>query len=156
MGDDVTAAATAITATLTSVRRSTSTAETSSSQTTSECSSCTTPTAAPTEQAEVFAYKMDTPASMFNVRRLSSGQILRNSLITAFAGVAGVSESAVTIAYIRAARRRAGTVVGFAVTGTVSSTMHASMMSGAFANAFVAAAAAAGVTVEAPTVMIHC
>jgi len=149
-------AETSITATLTSVRRSTSTAETSSSQTTSECSSCTTPTAAPTEQAEVFAYKMDTPASMFNVRRLSSGQILRNSLITAFAGVAGVSESAVTISYLRAARRRAGTVVGFAVTGTVSADLQAQMIGGAFSNAFVAAAAAAGVTVAAPVITIHC
>jgi len=159
-GYDAAAAAslaqTTITATLTSGRRTTSTAETSSAQTASECNSCTAPTPAPTEATVIHAYTISTPASAFDVRRLSDGQVLRNSLITAFAGVAGVSESAVTIAYIRAARRRAGTVVGFAVTGTVSSTMHASMMSGAFANAFVAAAAAAGVTVEAPTIMIHC
>merc|ERR1712086_982218 len=157
-GYDAAAAAslaqTIITATLTSGRRTTSTAETSSAQTASECNSCTAPTPAPTEATVIHAYTISTPASAFDVRRLSDGQVLRNSLITAFAGVAGVSESAVTIVYLRAARRRAGTVVGFAVTGTVSSTMHASMMSGAFANAFVAAAA--GVTVEAPTITIHC
>jgi hypothetical protein len=153
-------AQTTITVTLISGRRTTSIAETSSAQTASECNSCTTPTptAAPTEEATVHAYVLSTPTSAFDFRRLelSDGQVLRNALITAFAGVAGVSESAVTIAYLRAASRRAGTIVGFSVTGTVSSSMHASMMSGAFSNAFVAAAAAAGVTIEAPTVTIHC
>lgn len=159
-GYDAAAAAslaqTTVTATLTSGRLTTSTAETSSAQTASECSSCIAPTPAPTEETVVHAYTLSTPASAFDVRRRSDGEVLRNALITAFAGVAGVSESAVTIAYLRAASRRAGTVVGFAVTGTVSTTMHASMMSGAFSNAFVAAAAAAGVTVEAPTITVHC
>jgi hypothetical protein len=145
-----------INAVLTNGRRGTSSGETSSLQTTTECSDCSIPTPGPTpgptEEPVLFTYELSTSPDVFGVRRNAA---LRQALIDAFASVAGVPSSAVTIASITASVS-GGTEVSFAVSGTVASDLNEKMANGAFGNAFVAAALAAGYVVELPTVTIIC